>query len=90
MGRTIRHAPVRPRPEGRCQRDHDDWHLQKDGGWRCRECKNLQQRLARGGTRQSGTTWAKQNGSDKGYVESTFTYTEIMKARGYVDQSKTV
>lgn len=64
-----------------CGKGHSDWYIKADGTRTCRPCKNIRNRVARGGNAPT-VTWAEQK-SDKGEVESTFTRSEVLRARGY-------
>ena len=76
----------RGKHQDRCKRDHDNWFVDGSGERRCRTCATDRQRARRGAApKVMQGTWADYSRpGDKGARLDAFTYTDIMKARGYV------
>ena len=70
-----------------CQRGHVDWVWDNRGDRRCRTCANERKRLRRRkmGIKAKYKPQPRKRFNDHGETEwDTYTYTELMKARGYV------
>ena len=62
-----------------CARGHSEWIISVDGKRRCQACRRENQRR-RNKQRRTKTT----REGNRGPCYDTFSYTEILKARGYV------
>jgi hypothetical protein len=68
----------------KCSKGHDDWRIEKDGGRRCMTCRKIAD-LARKEKNRKPKGWGTHGRmGDRGERIDTFSYSEIMKARGYV------
>ena len=67
-----------------CKRGHAAWVITNPitGARRCRKCRDLRNAQRTGGVRIKA--WADKNANSRGAREDTFTYSEIMRVRGYV------
>jgi len=68
-----------------CKRGHDNWMTDNRGERRCQTCvnENKGHRRRREGTLARGSGWSDpERLGDRGPRDETFSYTEIMKARG--------
>ncbi len=73
-----------------CKRGHSDWVFDNRGQRRCRPCTIERKRRGRrrAGTPNKNAGWSDPNRlGDRGPREETMTYSEIMKARGYIAAS---
>jgi hypothetical protein len=59
--------------QAKCKRGHDDWIIDNSGERRCRTCRGM-------GRRNDGPVARLGNGPR----EDAFSYSEIMRARGYI------
>lgn len=69
----------------KCSKGHSNWITYPSGKRRCRTCHNDGNRRRRnGGVVGTVAFGFGKNTGDRGGREETFSYSEIMKARGYV------